>query len=46
LKGWGYNLADNKKKRKQKIERLIMEVEEKEESGLVSQWISLGGLLT
>jgi hypothetical protein len=33
LKGWDFNLSSNRKKRKQEIERLIMEVEEQEESG-------------
>jgi hypothetical protein len=33
LKGWGYNLAGSRKKKKQEIERLIMEMEEHEEIG-------------
>jgi hypothetical protein len=28
LKGWGYNLAGNRKKRKKEIENLILELEE------------------
>jgi hypothetical protein len=35
LKGWEYNLAGSRKKRKQNIERMIMVIEEKEESGSI-----------
>jgi hypothetical protein len=31
FRGWGFNLAGCRKKRKQEIEKMIMEVEEKEE---------------
>jgi hypothetical protein len=33
LKGWGYNLAGSRKKRKLEIEKLIKELEDQEESG-------------
>jgi hypothetical protein len=36
LKGWGFNLAGNRKKRKKEIENLIMELEEQEECGPLS----------
>jgi hypothetical protein len=36
LKGWRYNLAGSRKKRRREIERMIMEIDEKEESGSIS----------